>query len=327
MSKTLLRRTTKVSLSKLKGRPTMKRKLVHRRGKKMRVPVSWQIQLAQIMKFLPEDDLVNAALANRLFNEMSSIGGQWTITIDTLDQLNNLTPFNEKYSVRHVIFSNRFNDDIPEGMIPANVSEITFGKNFNKPLNVGVLPNSLKNLTFGQSFDQPIGTGVLPSSLKSLTFGEYFGAFYGRLGSNALPMSIEFLAFSEYNPQIPLIDLPRSLKSLTIGNVSSEQPLELEDLPPTLEYLDFGNSFNQNIPSGSLPSSLKTLNFGTTFNKPFAIGSLPSELETLNLGKSSSYQHTIQLGVLPPSLKTLILHHRHTAKITVGQVEISKSYP
>ena len=101
-------------------------------------------------------------------------------------------------------------------------------------------------------------------------------------------VNLERLSFDNlFNNPINLNDLPPTLKSITFGN-DFNQPLQtqgLSFLPPTLESLTLGNHFNQNLNQNDLPPTLRSLTFTGNYNlNNLAIqGLLPPNLELLRV--------------------------------------------
>ncbi|GAM24354.1 hypothetical protein SAMD00019534_075290 [Acytostelium subglobosum LB1] len=99
--------------------------------------------------------------------------------------------------------------------------------------------------------------------------------------------------------------LPVGLKSLLLDNLLDfDRPLWPGILPPRLESLKLGRSFNQPIPRGALPATIKELSFGVNFNQPLDINNLPPSLTNLSLAYSS-FNHA--LSNLPTNLTHLAL--------------------
>ncbi|EFA85531.1 hypothetical protein PPL_01489 [Heterostelium album PN500] len=81
------------------------------------------------------------------------------------------------------------------------------------------------------------------------------------------------------------------------------RPLEPGTLPSTLQYLKF-KSFNQPLSPGCLPEGLIDITFGHAFQHPIESGVLPNSLKSLTGSRTYSEQ-VIQKGALPPNLETL----------------------
>ena len=75
------------------------------------------------------------------------------------------------------------------------------------------------------------------------------------------------------------------------------QPINKDNLPPLVQTLIFGDSFNK--PVDNLPTSVHTLTFGWMFDQP--IDNLPASVQTLIFG----YRFNQPVDNLPASVQTL----------------------
>ncbi|EFA74916.1 hypothetical protein PPL_11950 [Heterostelium album PN500] len=77
-------------------------------------------------------------------------------------------------------------------------------------------------------------------------------------------------------------------------------------LPTTIKTIMFHSSFNEKLVRGSLPSSLEVVDFGDNFDQEIPPGVLPEGLLVFTIN-NRHYQHEIQPGVFPSSIKTINL--------------------
>ena len=98
---------------------------------------------------------------------------------------------------------------------------------------------SLEHLAFGQKFNQSLE--VLPKSLKSLSLG------------------------LDFQQSLQDVNFPLGIQKLTLQ--SPVEILEAVELPSGLDYLNFGDGFNDTLDQVQFPGALKTLTFGDDFNQ------------------------------------------------------------
>ncbi len=211
--------------------------------------------------------------------------------------------------------------------LPSNLKEL-----YCKTSKINGLPKSLEKLIIKNGDNSDSYTeivGQLPPNLTSLVVDVDFLKF-----DNVLPKSLKYLHFDGFRDHFELnegletfisrnsadanfSDLPKSLKSLDLGNGLS---MKVPKFPPNLEYLNLdGFSIFEEFDLGILPTTLRYLNIsGTNFRLP---SSLPENLTYLNcrgskistLPKLSSRLDTLicsdnellEIKNLPSSLKYL----------------------
>jgi hypothetical protein len=117
---------------------------------------------------------------------------------------------------------------------------------------------------------------------------------------DSLPNSIETLILKRC---VSIRKLPRHIINFTMNDMFNQHI----DLPETLEYINFGYSFN--CPLIKIPSKLKTLIFGMRYNRE--LPSLPETLEILIFG----YDFNCQIDYLPQNLKELTFGTNFNSKL------------
>lgn len=158
----------------------------------------------------------------------------------------------EKYKINNFIVNSK--NELKEIINNENcitIEKIKFSYHFNKKIKKW--PAKINEIIFGASYNKALLYEKLPITLKSLVFG--------------------------YNYNEPFLWDEKSsikLKSLTFGG-SFDQAIK--KLPPSLEYLSFGNNFNRSISKENLPPNLKKIKFGRCFNK--SINKLPDSIESI----------------------------------------------
>eukprot|EP01132_Coremiostelium_polycephalum_P003094 gene3094-3870_t len=154
-----------------------------------------------------------------------------------------------------------------------------------------LIPITVKNLTIHSKDPNcyPFVPGCFPHTLQEFDFGGMFS-----FGSTSFRLE----------PGIfPLVN--GSLKSLNFNSYKS--PIEIGLIPDTVESIKFGFGFNHEIEPGIFPNSVKSIDFGKTFNNPLRKGCLPSSLIKLTI-ENRKYPHKILTGdILPDSLQSLII--------------------
>ncbi|GAM19495.1 hypothetical protein SAMD00019534_026700, partial [Acytostelium subglobosum LB1] len=118
-----------------------------------------------------------------------------------------------------------------------------------------------------------------------------------------------------FNQEIFPNDLPRSLRYLSFGDTYNKIIKE-RILPDGLTSLSFGRQYNQYFPNGVLPNSLTSLILGHHYMEYFQLGCLPNSLTHLQI--HGSFQAGFIEGVLPQSLRTLLLPHLYKKQILPG---------
>ena len=86
---------------------------------------------------------------------------------------------------------------------------------------------------------------------------------------------------------------------------TSDSPLTMNILLPSLTSLTFGSDFNEIVNPGVLPENLLRLRFHNLYNQPVSAGVLPNRIRDLHFG--SQFNQPLLPGVLPVSLIRLCL--------------------
>ncbi|KAM9953532.1 hypothetical protein ACTFIR_008607 [Dictyostelium discoideum] len=222
-----------------------------------------------------------------------------------------------------------YSEILDKGVIPYGVIELSI--NNNKELIKGSIPSTVETLNLMSKFKQEFRVGVLPSSILKLKFSEYnikiskpstlpinlksidFGLYYNQeIEKNILPNSLEILKLSnDFNKSLDFNNLPINLKQLIFGDKFNKQLLSNEDndndnnnneeLPNLIEFIKFGESFNQEFNILNL-KKLKIIIFGSKFNSLISGLKMCESLETVEFG--NDFNQIID-NQLPNSLKNL----------------------
>eukprot|EP01132_Coremiostelium_polycephalum_P007584 gene7584-9325_t len=235
------------------------------------------------------------------------------------------------------IDSSSFNSPLVKSTIPPNVKHLELPSQFNQPLNSDSLPQNLENLIFGYSFNQPIEPNTIPQSVKYIKFSRNFNqsldflsegikklelgvGFTTKITNNrTFPNSLEWLNLGGYNHLLEPGMFPNNLKSLFL--MSFNQPLtnKYQIFPSSLTNLSLGFSFEQEFDLNLLPVGLKKLSFiysnGTK-------GSLPPNIESLSISIIKDLAHSIPVGFIPNSVKSLKIENFSNVPIPPGDVSI-----
>ncbi|KAN0025712.1 hypothetical protein ACTFIU_010306 [Dictyostelium citrinum] len=177
----------------------------------------------------------------------------------------------------------------------SNLTTLEFGYKFNNEIGVNILPNSLKKLKFGNYYTQPLNENVLPHGLKTIIFGDWFNQTLKNL-----PNSIEEIKFnskSYYKTEINSIELPQSLKKLSLPR-----------------------NFNMSLINGILPNKLEklkisSLNVDTSDIGHRCLKHLKLKVYNKNGNLSSSNQEILNLlkldisKIIPPSVTNLSIFY------------------
>ena len=184
----------------------------------------------------------------------------------------------------------KFNKSI-DCLANTNLTHIFFNTIFNKKIKA--YPKNLLYLQFGGNYNQELVN--LPVKLEYLVLGESFDKPLDKpLDNNCLPKNLTHLAFSSRVSNYPIYCLPDKLIFLDLSNTK----LISNNYPNTLEYLLYGNCFNQ--PVLNLPMGLKLLVFGNLFDHP--VDTLPNSIVKLIFG--DKFNHYVDN--LPNSLECLV---------------------
>ncbi|KYQ92497.1 hypothetical protein DLAC_06483 [Tieghemostelium lacteum] len=163
-----------------------------------------------------------------------------------------------------------------------NLYNIFLCLGFDLALQPQTLPNSAIRMYIHDKFKNEICKGSLPVSLNLLTLGTSFNRGFV---ADTLPLGLKELNFG--------IDFNQDLKSCHLWSLES------------LERLTFGTDFNQVLHRDYLPPNVLELTLGINFNREFDTDSLPVHLQLLTW--KSTRSQPLKVGVLPSTLKTLIL--------------------
>ena len=99
-------------------------------------------------------------------------------------------------------------------------------------------------------------------------------------------------------------ECPSDAKAVFL-DTHKNQVYDLTSISRCIEYIQFGDHFNQPIEKNDLPAGLKILVLGIEYNQPIKKNVLPPRLKTLVI--SNHYNQPIKKNVLPTGLKTLML--------------------
>jgi hypothetical protein len=202
-------------------------------------------------------------------------------------------------------FDNEFDDflTLTNMVFPDGLQTLVFGKSFNQPLDEVTLPDSIQEMEFGSSFNQSFEGVHFPTSLQTLKLGylEPRWEFAHRF-----PVGWDVKTVHDPSNQ-PLEGdvLPSSLQTLIFGDYFN-QPLDGVVLPDSLQHLEFGWQFDQCLEKVVLPRGLRVLRFSnyvSNFDQPMENVQLPEGLESLEFGHFFNQRLPRSL---PSSLKNLV---------------------
>ncbi|KAN0018729.1 hypothetical protein ACTFIU_008661 [Dictyostelium citrinum] len=208
--------------------------------------------------------------------------------------------------LKELLFQDFYNEKLIKGFLPNSLTSLTFGESFNTEINEGCLPSSITFLEFGYHFNCEIRKNVLPTELKVLKFGESFDKSLNTqcfLNTNKLE---KIYLGREFSKKFNKFTFPNSLKELVFSiDCKFNHPIEVDDLPPSLETLIFGQHGFKS-PIKSLPTTLKhlSINCGQSLKN---VTTFTKNLETLELTYVLLYSKKLllQYGDLPTSIKSL----------------------
>ena len=223
-----------------------------------------------------------------------------------------------------------FNYDTPTlelGVLPESLITLKLGSYFDHPLIPNVLPSSLKYLYISKvgwgQYSHPILPKSLPDGLIKLNINNpnchsyilctHYNCFPTTLTSlkicrvthihpNTLPSSLKKLSLHNYQSKLIPGVLPEGLEILKIYYYNL--PIDLGVLPKSLKVLDL-HDFNEPFHKNVLPDGLIKLKLGG-FNRQLEPNVIPNTVEELDLG-NGVYKHPLGRGVLPKSIKKLVL--------------------
>ncbi|KAN0022349.1 hypothetical protein ACTFIU_004529 [Dictyostelium citrinum] len=203
-----------------------------------------------------------------------------------------------------------FNSPIQIGSLPKSLKFLKFGKSFNQPLtDIGCFPlnENLNTLILGKNWDSILSNGVLPSStlthlnlgkardfrLKQTIYTSTINILFGskfRYSDESLIQcnQLKTLIINNFDKQLLPNSLPNSIVTIKFKNFNNaNKPIQSFSLPSELEYIDFGNKFNQKILPNCLPfKKLKAIKFGKSFNQPLEKDVIPSTVNFITFKNS-----------------------------------------
>ncbi|KYR01162.1 hypothetical protein DLAC_02271 [Tieghemostelium lacteum] len=222
----------------------------------------------------------------------------------------------------HLQLPTTFSMHIKASYLPSTLTRLDLGNFFESPIDVGALPESLTYLNMG-GYNKPLREGLIPQFVKVLIF------YYCSQEIQYLPKSLEYLKISSdskitlyphvldncvnltsvyllINENIPLQPncLPHSITDLTLGCSYNLTNGTLPKSLKTLKFIKYGRSMLDLAP---LPNSLVSIEFCEYYNSPLPLTIFDgcNQLKFLKFGYK--FDQTIEDGVLPVNLETLIL--------------------
>ncbi|KAF2074976.1 hypothetical protein CYY_003715 [Polysphondylium violaceum] len=198
------------------------------------------------------------------------------------------------------------------GFIPTNVERLRIQCNkANLFVAKDVIPTSVKYLEFKCEQRESIQKLYIPNNIPIIKGTLVLSALEKILEPNEIPPCITKLYYHSSQPLLANI-VPKTLKSLIIGDEYDGQTLLKDSLPIGLESLlicnnsiKFIGELDFSIPIGFFTSNIKKIKFPNDYNKEFKVGIFVEGLEYLYLGKS--YNQFLEKGLLPCSLKHFFL--------------------
>ncbi len=202
---------------------------------------------------------------------------------------------NPKFRVTKLLYDNNYKPiytlkrKFLQFEFPSTVTDLQFDDDFNHPLPKNVFPKTLQRLKFGKKFNQCVDGLIIPASTQELVFGVYFN------------QPIQNLIFERNVDQ----DEETGLKRLIFPRTSFfKQSLQNVLLPDSIEVLEVGDFFNQDLKGFKLPMKLKNVYLHSSTDLP-----LPPSLEVLKLGHGFK---TIKPNWIPNTVVQLELVHNPT---------------
>jgi len=163
-------------------------------------------------------------------------------------------------------------------------------------VDYNIIQKLISVLPYRNMINQSSKQVILPNSLTSLTFSKYCNQ---NIKNDTQTGNLTF--YYKSDKSLIKFIVPNSLEFLTFGDTFN-QPIDI--LPNSLKSLTFGNNFNQPIKKNILPNGLKFLTFGFYFNQPFTEGTLPNSLISLSFGVC--FNQSLK-NILPNNLESLML--------------------
>ncbi|KAF2068538.1 hypothetical protein CYY_010136, partial [Polysphondylium violaceum] len=145
----------------------------------------------------------------------------------------------------------------------------------------------------------------IDDKLKDAPMVDVFTSTSSRDSSKPISFpNIKSITFkNNFNQAIPegLISSSCPAISKLIFPKASKFNQQLFVVPPTVQHLELGSEFNQELKSFMIPASLTKLYLSKSFNQPIPIGILPNGLKVLDLG--SSFDQFISIGTIPDTVE------------------------
>lgn len=215
-------------------------------------------------------------------------------------ELNNL-PTGLKY-LNIVLTGTQSLEYLPSGLetLILNFGDVLTKSNEIARTKLDSLPTCLKELIITGNQNYCEGMNNLPIGLKVL----HCSSFYSQVLKN-LPQELCEIKTGLFNMfDVNTFNNMSKLKKMTLGYERNEHSytitsFDLELIPDTIEELEFGGLFNQNVTH--LPSKLKKLKFGFNFDINIDYSVYPDTLEELIFG----YKYNCAIYSYPPNLKYL----------------------
>lgn len=215
--------------------------------------------------------------------------------IDTFCDICEYSVFNRSLdglvdSIKVLKLGDQFNQPIEK--YPKSLTHLYFGNNFNQPLDN--LPMGLEELGLSGYYNQTLEN--LPVSLKKLSIigeEEPLGLRTFSQNLDFLPGNLEEFEFYVNDYELPMHNLPSSLKKLAIMYIGEEGII----FPEGLESLHISYV---NEPLVNLPRNLKDIKLGMYYSE---IDNFPDSLESIII--YSSDEEIVYNKKQFPNLKTL----------------------
>jgi hypothetical protein len=227
------------------------------------------------------------------------------------------------------------NFNLPVDHLPSNLHTLILGRKFNHPIDH--LPSNLHTLIMkGQRFNYPINN--LPANLHTFQLGcKIHASDFGEnefwnfqhdfnCSVDHLPSNLHVLDLSGgyqniFNQKIN--NFPSKLHTLRLG-ICFNYPLD--NLPRTLEILEFDDIGHFNQPLHKLPSTLRKLKLGFSFNN--IISNIPTSVLDIEFEITARFNQIIKLPINIRSLKLgseydkLITHYPNSLKkLCIGKTQ------
>ncbi|ANB51080.1 hypothetical protein [Powai lake megavirus] len=200
-------------------------------------------------------------------------------------------------NVKHLVIDGSYNENIIK-YIPRSVIKLELLS--DDSFDISGLTPSIEYLRLSNEFNEDID-GRIPANLKELILGFSFNSSI----QNAFPKGLKRITFGHwFNQEICSEDMPESLEYIKFGdNFNQNMNNRLTKLT-NLTSLIFGDNFDKDIQG--LPKSLTHLEFGRKFNRRI-LNLIPDRVTHLTLGKC--YSQKIQ-GAIPNSVTHLSINKK-----------------